>query len=425
MTVWENEAYELSMQGLNAKEIERVLATEYNGVTYSAIKNKVRRMRKANGTTRDKSGMQVGTSATSVQECNGVKTYNDTFEIDDGEVITPASIMVKKGLNPAEWEVVSFTKNIWQQQTKDGDTINLCQSKLTVKPYKKLALTIEDVDKWFDEKDFSKVPIKEKKLKKSNGNLIAEICCADIHFGMLAWANECSNDWDLHIAREKFLEVIFDIVDRLKNDNISEVYFCTLGDVLHVDNVQGTTTKGTVQQVDGRISKIIDYAYDTLNVALEKVRELGVPITYIYVSGNHDTAMGYALVRMLEIANSDITFERSPNPQKAIHFGKVLIGLNHGDIPKANKGQWLIHDYRKEYGESLYVEVHSGHFHNESVNKYNGILERSLLAQTGQSLWEYSQAYRSQRGIQCFVWDKEKGLRDIKYSIYQEGANAI
>jgi len=420
-TIWADECYQLSMQGLNSREVYNKLVRIYPDITYSAVRNSIKRDRKRNGTQRDCAGRPVTVESHRVRdEGSGLKLFEDTIEIEDGQEITPESIMKLKGLVPSEWEVISFTKNVWQQQTKDGEAINLCQSKLTVKPKKFLGLTIDDIDEWFDNKDFSKVPARENIAKVNRRGLIAEITASDIHFGMLAWESECGRgkSWDLKISREKFLEVIRDLVDRLKNENIEEVYFCTLGDVLHVDNVQGTTTKGTVQQIDGRISKIIDFAYDTINEALEMVRELEVPIHYVYVSGNHDIAMGYALVRMLEIGNNDIDFDRSPNPQKAIHFGNVLVGLNHGDIPKSNKGQWLTNDYRKEYGESDFVEIHSGHIHNEQVNCYNGILERSVLAQTSASLWEHSMGYRSQRGIQCFVWDKELGLRDIKYSIY-------
>lgn len=418
MESWHSKAYELSIKGYNSREICEILEDEYGKLNQDCVRSYIKRERTRHGTKRDCSGKPIDSEVHKIDIKGEVKTFNDITECDTGEEITPSSIMKAKGLNAEDWEVISFTKNVWQQQNKDGEKINLCQSKLTVKPIIK-RLTIDNIDAWFESKDFSKVPKKTSNVKLNNNKLIAEICCSDIHFGLLAWAEECGGqDWDLHISKEKFLKVTRDIVDRLKNDKIKEVYFCTLGDVLHIDNVQGTTTKGTIQQVDGRISKIIDFAYDTLNEALEMVRELEVPIHYVYVCGNHDNAMGYALARMLQIANSDIDFNVSPNPQKAIHFGKVLIGLNHGDIPKANKGQWLINDYRKEYGESDYTEIHSGHIHTEEVKIYNGVKERSVIAQTGQSLWEYSMAYRSQRGIQCFVWDEELGLRDIKYSIY-------
>ena len=49
---------------------------------------------------------------------------------------------------------------------------------------------------------------------------------------------------------------------------------------------------------------------------------------------------------------------------------------------------------------------------------YNGIMVRSLLAQCGNSYWEHQQGYRSHRGIMCFVWNKETGLRETWYYYY-------
>ena len=87
-------------------------------------------------------------------------------------------------------------------------------------------------------------------------------------------------------------------------------------------------------------------------------------------------------------------------------------------MPKYNKGTWLINDFRKEFGESHFVEEHCGHIHTEEAKIYNGIMVRSLLAQCGNSYWEHQQGYRSHRGIMCFVWNKEIGLRETWYYYY-------
>ena len=405
-----DKVYELSLQGYNAREISKMI-----GEPYEYTRGLIKRQRKKHGTSRDYLGNQK-TKETHLKKWEkGVLTFEDAQEISKGENITAEEIMLRNGLDVDEWEVVSFTKNVWQQQGQDGEVVDLCQSKLTVKPRKFVGLTEKDVEELFEHK-FK--PMEFKPIKYNIDGEILQIDVADAHVGLLAWRYESGADYDLHICCERFLAGINDIVERSRGRKFKKIYLCTLGDVLHVDNMASTTTKGTVQQSDGRITKIVEFAYDMMNTALLKLRELNAPIEYVYLCGNHDTVVGFCLVKWLEGTNPDITFDTLPNPQKAIHFGSCLIGLTHGDMPKYNKGQWLFNDYRKEFGESNFVEEHSGHIHTEEAKKYNGVMVRSVLAQCGNSYWEHQQGYRSQRGIQCFVWNEDKGLRETWYYYY-------
>lgn len=404
----------MSLGGLNAKEISDEL-----GVDYETVRCSIKRYRKRNGVSRDCAGRLTSEKvATKISAENNIRAFEDIRKNTKGDDITPELIMIEKGLDPKDWQVVSFTKNAWQQQTKDGDTIDLCQSKLIVKPIDQTGLTISDIDEWFSHHTKFN-PMQYTPIQYNTEGEVLEITVSDLHCGLLAYAPEAGEHWDLHICTDKFLGGIEDIIRRSGGKKFKKIYFCTLGDILHVDNVQGTTTKGTVQQIDGRITKIINHAYDMMSTALEMLRSLNAPIEYVYLCGNHDTALGYCLAKMLELTNADIEFDTLPNPQKAIHFGKCLVGLTHGDMPAKNKGQWLINDYRREFGESDFIEEHSGHFHTEMVKEYtSGIITRSCIAQCGNSYWEHQQGYRSQRGIQCFVWNEDTGLRETWYYYY-------
>ena len=383
---------------------------------YENVRAAIKRWRKINGTRRDCEGHDAQTESRKCTWNNGVYILEASMNLAPGEVITQEYVMQQNGLDPEEWEVVTFTKNVWQQQNKDGEAIDLCQVKLSVRPIKGMTLTIKDIEDFFNTHEFK--PVEYKPIKYNIDGEILEIDIADLHCGLLAWRYESGADYDLHICAEKFLSGIDDIVSRSNGRVFKQIYLCTLGDVLHVDNMASTTTKGTVQQSDGRITKIIEFAYDTMNTALEKLKTLNAPISYVYLCGNHDTAMGFCLAKMLQMTNPDVDFDVRPNPQKAIHFGKCLVGLTHGDMPKSNKGAWMLNDYRREYGESDFVEEHSGHIHTEEVKMYNGVVVRSVMAQCGNSYWEHQQGYRSQRGIQSFVWNEETGLRETWYYYY-------
>lgn len=416
MSDWHEEAYSLSLQGFNSTEIGKQL-----NISPDTVRQAIKRMRSKRGTSRQNHGINTtpitGEAINKVKYDGFVYTYMDEQEVIAGQDITPELIMEAKGLNPKDWIVVAFTKNIWQAQSKDGNIVDLCQSKLSVKPKLITGITFEDIDNFFEEHNFSdKIEFDYIKPPKQEG-YIAEICIADVHFGMLAAEGEVGRNYDLKIARDKYLTAITNVVNKLKQSPISEIYFVTLGDLLHIDNDKNTTHKGTQVQADGRLYKIFDYAFDSVNESLRMLRELNVPIHFIFLVGNHDRDTSYFLAKCLQIANPDIDFDASPKPMKAIHFGKVLIGLNHGDFPRKNKGSWLINDYRKEFGESKYVEEHCGHIHNETTQMMNGVMCRSISSICGPSYHDYQQAYRNSfEGIMSFLWDRETGLKEIWFS---------
>lgn len=352
---------------------------------------------------------------------NGNYISDRIISVSKGQPITPDIVMEAHGLDKRLWEVVSYKNNFWNAQAQEGKVVELYQSKLVVKPRISPELSFEDIDNFFKNKDFTRyINNTTKNIVYNDSDEVLEIDTADLHCGLLAWRNETGSDYDLKICANKFLGAIDDIVQRSEHKQFSDIYFCGLGDILHIDNDKNETTKGTLQQAEGRMAKIFDFAFDTINTAIYKLR-VNFPDTklhYMYLAGNHDRNTGYFLAKCLQLANDDVDFDIRPNPQKAIHFGKVLVGLTHGDMPTKNKGTWLINDFRKEFGESHFVEEHSGHFHEEEARKYNGIMVRSVVAQCGNSYWEHQQGYRSQRGIQCFVWNKMKGLRETWYYYY-------
>ena len=407
------QAYELYLQGASYNEIADRL-----GVSHNTATSMVSAAKKRKYTTK---GASEYPQAPAVCTCRDKTDYRDgsyTFEsVKEGVLngLSPIDIMIQKGLDPKLWEVVTFTTNSWQQQNGEG-VVDLYQYKLIVRPAKKANLTIEDVDSYFKNMEYE--PVDFQPIEYDSSKEVLEIDFADLHCGLLSLEEETGAAWDMDLCAERFLSGVNDLVFRCTNKRLSKVYICSLGDILHADNWFGTTTKGTQQDMDGRITRAIDKAYSTMNTALDMVKSLGVPVEVVYTCGNHDNILGYTLFKMLQINNPDIIFDITPNPQKAIHFGNVLVGLTHGEMPKGNKGTWLINDYRKEFGESYFVEEHCGHVHHEEAKMYNGIMVRSVLAQCGASYWEHKMGYRAERGIQGFVWNPETGLREQMYYIY-------
>ena len=351
---------------------------------------------------------------------NGEMIFEGIVSLLSGQAITPELVMSAHNLNPNEWKVVSFTSNAWQSQVKDGNKMTLWQSKITVRPKSEKEITFADVDNYFDNKKLNEpiVELPESELFDDSG-CVLEICIPDLHSGLLSWRCETGEDYDLNIAKERFFKAISDIIRRSGVHSFSKVLLVTLGDLLHTDNDSQTTTKGTFQQVDGRLAKIFDCTLDMLIDAVKMLSSLA-PVEVIYISGNHDRVLGYTLVKAAKKAfegNEKITFDTSPNPQKFRLIGNSLVGWTHGDMPKKNMHGWLQDRARKEFGESKYAEIHSGHYHSEQVVCAAGVTIRYMPNLASASYWEHQQGFpNTTKTVICYRWHKEKGLRSIWYN---------
>lgn len=348
--------------------------------------------------------------------------------VRDGIDMTPEFILLAHGLDVNKWEVVSYKNNFWNSQVKGGDKQISYQSKLTAKP-KTDTITFSDFDRYFQSKTFSNdKPITTATQYDPNGETL-EIDLPDLHAGLLAWRMETGGDYDLTIARDRFFSCINDAIDRCKGRKFKKILFVTLGDLLHFDNDKQETTKGTFQQADGRTAKIFDCVLDMLIDGVTMLANIA-PVEVIYLSGNHDRVMGYALMKAVEkafVKDDNVQFDTTPDPQKYRLVGVTLVGFTHGDMPTKNMPSWLQHRARKEYGESKFAEIHAGHFHSvktiEAKRDFNqtdeigGIVIRYLPTICNASYWEHQQGYVSgMQSVMSFVWSDTVGLREMWYS---------
>ena len=349
---------------------------------------------------------------------NGEMTFKGLISLITGQAITPEVVMKAHNLKPDEWKVVSFTTNAWESQVKGGTKITLWQSKITVKPRTDKEITFEDVDRYFANKDFT-TPIPVAKCDYDESGEVLEVCIPDLHSGLLSWEAETGETYNLEVAKERFFKAISDIVHRSQHHPFSKVLFVTLGDLLHTDNDAQTTTKGTFQQVDGRIAHIFDHTLDMIIDGIRMLSEIA-PVEMIYLCGNHDRVLGYTLAKATEKAfteNPNVTFDVSPNPQKHRLLGVSLVGWTHGDMPKKNMSGWLQDRARKEFGMCKYAEVHSGHYHSETVTDPSGVVIRYMPNLASSSYWEHQQGFpRGVKTVVCYRWHPQSGLRSIWYN---------
>lgn len=350
---------------------------------------------------------------------NGTMSSDKLISLDSCDKENPKSLLKAHGFNPNKFELVSAKNSIWQQGIREGKK-NLYSSKITVKPLEYGKISFEDIDRYFEAKDFSSHNY-IKPIEYNDTKDFLEVDIADLHYGLLACREETDDkNFDIHIAEKDFRDAIGDILDRCSGKHFNRIVLAFLGDVLHSNNASGTTARGTPQDMDTRLNKIFDSALDMLIDTIESF-ELIAPVEVVYVSGNHDRETGYMLNKALEKAfrkDNNVFFYNSPNPRKAKKYGKCLIGWTHGDMKKDRMMEWLKTEYKSDYGSTLFQEVHAGHYHSiETLEKEdNGLLLRYLSNLCPASSWEHSMGFnKGKKAITGFVWNEDRGLRDIWY----------
>lgn len=350
-------------------------------------------------------------------ENNGNLVSDKLIELNDSDKNCPESILRAHGFNPAEFELVSCRNSIWDANSKNGIK-KLYSSKVVVKP-SSISMDLNYLDKYFKEKKFDH----ERKIPKykdvENFGEILEIDIADFHLGLLSDENEVGESYNLDIAINYFNSCIDNIIRRAEKRKFSKIILVNLGDFIHVNNSEGTTAKGTKQDSCGRITTIFTKALDMLIDCVDKLAEIA-PIEVVSVSGNHDREISFYLFSSLEKAfrkDDRITFNVGPNPFKAKRYGKILLGWTHGDVKKENITDWMQVHYSKDYGESNWREIHSGHFHSQGIIDKAGILVRYLPKICAASSWEHTNGYNAAiKSVVSFVWNPDKGLKEIWFT---------
>lgn len=402
------------------RDAGKAISKYFPDLDLSQLMEKARNyMRKSHNTKNKQNTEEVESKHKVTYKENGEMTFEGLVPLLSGQTVTPEIVMESHNLKPEEWTVVSFTTNAWESQVKGGQKIVLWQSKLTVRPRTTKEITFEDVDRYFANKDFS-AAIPAVKCEYDEAGEILEVCIPDLHSGLLAWKDETGEDYNLNIAKERFFSALSDIVHRCSHHSISKILFVTLGDLLHTDNDAQTTTKGTFQQVDGRLTQIFD---NTLDMIIDGIRMLAevAPVEVIYLCGNHDRVLGYTLAKAAQKAftgNDVVNFDVSPNPQKHRLLGVSLVGWTHGDMPKKNMSGWLQDRARREFGLCKYAEIHSGHYHSEIVQTdASGVIIRYMPNLASASSWEHQQGFpNGMKTVVCYRWHPQMGLRSIWYN---------
>jgi hypothetical protein len=245
-----------------------------------------------------------------------------------------------------------------------------------------------------------------------NQDLLAVYPIGDPHFGMYAWAEEAGADFDTDIAER----ITTGAIDRLvaAAPPAHTAILAPLGDVMHADDTKNRTPQsGNVLDVDTRHQRVMLIALRALKHGIYRLLEKHPVVIVRVVRGNHDPhaafAIGLALAEHFS-NNPRVTIDLSPSLFWYFRFGKVLIGLTHGDTAKQNDLLGVMAtDRAEDWGQTKHRYWYHGHLHTKGEKEMAGVLIEWFRTLAPRDAWATGAGYRSGRDMYAVIHHREYG----------------
>lgn len=419
-------------------EIVNSLETTFPNIHRECIRSRVRNyVRKNESDYKDANDTIIASPDSDTVDCNntnGIITKSIEYKSDGSaiferiislsskEQLTPNNILCAHGMDDALWELISCKSNLYQQQKRGGEVLNLYQSKITVKPRCK-QISIGDIKNLF-----SKLKGKNNfnsciKTNNSCKKYLYEINIADLHLGKFSCYEETGDALNSNIAERRFIDIVNAECERLDKlaDNVEQIIFVWTNDFFNSDGISNSTTGGTQQDTDMKWHTLFLKGIELLITAIERFRKYA-PVKTFYVASNHSRQIDYYALCTLNawFRNcDDVEVDTDPSPRYYVRYGTNLIGFAHSYYEKKQNLPHLMQiEKPSDWGETKYREYHLAHYHSEKVEEKGGIIFRWLPSITGIDTWSNDCGYiGAVKRSYSFIYDKDRGLIQMNSTI--------
>lgn len=246
-----------------------------------------------------------------------------------------------------------------------------------------------------------------------NDDLMVMYPIADHHMGMLAHHHETGDNYNISIA-EKLIDEYFDYAISVA-PNASKGLLVLLGDFFHFDGLTPVTPEhGNILDADTRYSKLVYVGIRSIRKAINKLLDKHKTIEIQIVTGNHDpSSMIFLRAALAAVYENEprIYVDVSPRYLHAVRFGRVLIGICHGDKMKKPdvRLSCLARDFKRDFGECDFVYSISGHLHSHSVTETNLGVDEIFGKMAASDAYAAAGGWRSYRYTSAVTYHKEFG----------------
>lgn len=256
--------------------------------------------------------------------------------------------------------------------------------------------------------DITPVSVAPPPKKRLNEKLLNLYTVSDFHLGMLAWADESGDDWDMNIAEDLFSKWFDAAFQKAPDAGVGVINL--LGDFAHFDSLDAVTpASGHVLDADTRYQKLVRYMIRmvrrVVNMALVKHKS----VRLLIVQGNHDESGMIWLAEMFNTLYDNeprVFVDTSPDVYKMVQHGKTTLFFHHGHKARFDAIEpVMIAKFRKAFGESVYSYAHVGHLHHQKI-----VESRNMIVEQHRTL-AAKDAYASRGG-----WMSGRSANVITYS---------
>ena len=314
------------------------------------------------------------------------------------------------------WEVAGTkSKNRYEGVWKTG----LRQIKITLRRKKDDQVSIERLIAKLEENAPVARKITYKKSKKTKFKRALEVSIMDPHYGMLCYQGDSDHSWDLEACEKLCMWSVDSLLERaLAHGPFDEIVFPFGNDFMHHDNLEHTTTRGTLQPEGLPFMHVYEKAIELAISIIEKLAE-HAPVRVIQVSGNHDQVSSFTLGYVLKAYyrnNPNVDVEAGPSPYKFWKFGTNLVGFDHGHhIKPPRLAALMAHECKDVWADTSFREWHLGDQHRKgtgrpTIMEEQGVSVEYLPALTPPNAWHRLKGFNwQQRGAMAFIWDHDEG----------------
>jgi hypothetical protein len=245
-----------------------------------------------------------------------------------------------------------------------------------------------------------------------NQNIINQYTLTDYHLGMMAWAEESGDDWDLKIAEDTIVR--FFEVAMANSPDAEECIFAQIGDFLHWDGLDAVTpTNKQVLDADTRFTKVVRVAIRVLRRIITILLNKYKVVHIVMAEGNHDPASSVWLREMFSAFydyEPRLVIDTNPDPYYCITFGKVCLFYHHTHKkPIGQLDNVFVSKFKKEFGESEHVYAHTGHLHHLKVIESNLMVLEQHRTLAAKDSYSSRGGYGSGRDSKVITYHKDYG----------------
>nr|DAQ12122.1 MAG TPA: DNA polymerase II small subunit [Caudoviricetes sp.] len=250
-------------------------------------------------------------------------------------------------------------------------------------------------------------PVK-KPARKTDDKLLNLYTVSDFHLGMLSWADETGDDWDMKIAEDLFSRWFDAAFQQAPAAGVGVINL--LGDLAHFDSLDAVTpASGHVLDADTRYQKLVRTMIRMVRRVVDMALVKHPVVKLLIVQGNHDESGMIWLAEMFSALYDNeprVFVDTSADVYKMVQHGKTTLFFHHGHKARFDAIEpIMIAKFRKAFGDSEYSYAHVGHLHHQKL-----VESRNMIVEQHRTL-AAKDAYASRGG-----WMSGRSANVITYS---------